>query len=102
MWTFWVGKAAATICQNEENNMELKNLPKTYPDGRGKEALYKRENLYDKVRQYWRINIKRARLTDFRFFTPCDGFVKGFELCGPLRKGRICYFCGQQDNNITT
>ena len=43
----------------------LVNLPKTYPDGIGKEAMYKRENLYDKVRQYWKLNIERARLADY-------------------------------------
>ena len=43
----------------------LVNLSKSYPDEIQKDELYKRENDYEKVRKYWKVNIKRAKLADY-------------------------------------
>lgn len=48
-----------------DERLLLVNLPKTYPDGVEKEEIYKRENLYEKVRKYWKVNIERAKLADY-------------------------------------
>lgn len=43
----------------------LVNLPKTYPDGIKKDDFYKRENLYEKVRKYWKVDKERAKHADY-------------------------------------